>query len=83
MEQTETLKNGFYAMELNKTVWIVPNYYQNLTPVGTGAYGTVWLVCLFISNTVIFSDSLDSFLDGFICVEQIYIEDSCNTQYEV
>ncbi|VDM43373.1 unnamed protein product [Toxocara canis] len=35
------LKAGFYAVELNKTVWTVPEYYQNLTPVGTGAYGTV------------------------------------------
>ncbi|MCP9265574.1 Mitogen-activated protein kinase 14 [Dirofilaria immitis] len=41
MELTRTLKPGFYAVELNKTVWIIPNYYQNLTPVGTGAYGTV------------------------------------------
>lgn len=45
MELTRTLKPGFYAVELNKTVWIIPNCYQNLTPVGTGAYGTVWLVC--------------------------------------
>ncbi|KAK6111213.1 Mitogen-activated protein kinase pmk-1 [Brugia pahangi] len=41
MELTRTLKPGFYAVELNKTVWIIPNCYQNLTPVGTGAYGTV------------------------------------------
>lgn len=48
MELTRALKPGFYAVELNKTVWIIPNYYQNLTPVGTGAYGTVWSVCYFI-----------------------------------
>lgn len=36
------LKPAFYKVELNKTVWVIPNYYQNLTPVGTGAYGTVW-----------------------------------------
>lgn len=47
MELTRALKPGFYAVELNKTVWIIPNYYQNLTPVGTGAYGTVWLVYYF------------------------------------
>lgn len=35
------LKDGYYTVELNRTVWIVPEYYQNLTPVGTGAYGTV------------------------------------------
>uniref|UniRef100_A0A3Q2CXX5 Mitogen-activated protein kinase 11 n=1 Tax=Cyprinodon variegatus TaxID=28743 RepID=A0A3Q2CXX5_CYPVA len=35
---------GFYRQELNKTVWEVPERYQNLTPVGSGAYGTVYLV---------------------------------------
>lgn len=33
---------GFYRQELNKTVWEVPERYQNLTPVGSGAYGSVW-----------------------------------------
>ncbi|KAG9280599.1 mitogen-activated protein kinase 11 [Astyanax mexicanus] len=32
---------GFYRQELNKTVWEVPERYQNLTPVGSGAYGSV------------------------------------------
>lgn len=41
MEGGAPLKEGYYAVELNKTVWVVPEYYQNLTPVGTGAYGTV------------------------------------------
>ncbi|KAK0400105.1 hypothetical protein QR680_003360 [Steinernema hermaphroditum] len=36
-----SVKPGYYAVELNKTVWVVPEHYQNLTPVGTGAYGTV------------------------------------------
>lgn len=35
------VKHGFYAIELNKSVWVVPDCYQKLTPVGTGAYGTV------------------------------------------
>lgn len=35
---------GFYRQELNKTVWEVPERYQNLTPVGSGAYGSVWWV---------------------------------------
>ncbi|TMS38676.1 hypothetical protein L596_005347 [Steinernema carpocapsae] len=35
------IKPGYYAVELNKAVWVVPEHYQNLTPVGTGAYGTV------------------------------------------
>ena len=37
-----SLKPGFYRVELNKTVWEVPLKYQELTPIGTGAYGTVW-----------------------------------------
>uniref|UniRef100_A0A8C4RK85 mitogen-activated protein kinase n=1 Tax=Erpetoichthys calabaricus TaxID=27687 RepID=A0A8C4RK85_ERPCA len=36
-----TAKAGFYRQELNKTVWEVPERYQNLTPVGSGAYGSV------------------------------------------
>ncbi len=32
----------FYRQELNKTIWEVPERYQNLSPVGSGAYGTVW-----------------------------------------
>lgn len=38
----EPLKDGFYKAELNKTVWEVPVSYQELTPIGTGAYGSVW-----------------------------------------
>ena len=36
------MKHGFYRVELNKTVWEVPDRYQNLSPVGSGAYGQVW-----------------------------------------
>ncbi|KAM7401875.1 hypothetical protein PAMP_017152 [Pampus punctatissimus] len=31
----------FYRQELNKTVWEVPERYKMLTPVGSGAYGSV------------------------------------------
>ncbi|XP_039513694.1 mitogen-activated protein kinase 14A isoform X1 [Pimephales promelas] len=31
----------FYRQEVNKTIWEVPLRYQNLSPVGSGAYGTV------------------------------------------
>ncbi|XP_068256496.1 mitogen-activated protein kinase 11 isoform X1 [Nyctibius grandis] len=34
-------RGSFYRQELNKTVWEVPQRYQNLTPVGSGAYGSV------------------------------------------
>ncbi|XP_066931475.1 mitogen-activated protein kinase 14-like [Clytia hemisphaerica] len=32
---------GFYQEELNKSVWVVPDRYQNLNTIGTGAYGQV------------------------------------------
>ena len=35
------LKDGFYSLELNKTLWEVPERYQTLSPVGSGAYGQV------------------------------------------
>ncbi|KAK2113154.1 40S ribosomal protein S26 [Saguinus oedipus] len=35
----------FYRQELNKTIWEVPEGYQNLSPVGSGAYGSVWHCC--------------------------------------
>uniref|UniRef100_A0A8C7MMF5 mitogen-activated protein kinase n=1 Tax=Oncorhynchus kisutch TaxID=8019 RepID=A0A8C7MMF5_ONCKI len=31
----------FYRQELNKTIWEVPERYQSLSPVGSGAYGSV------------------------------------------
>ena len=39
-------KPGFYKIELFKTVWEVPERYQDLSPIGTGAYGTVWYVAV-------------------------------------
>lgn len=32
----------YHTVEINKTEWIVPERYQMLTPVGSGAYGQVW-----------------------------------------
>uniref|UniRef100_A0A8C4QKR4 mitogen-activated protein kinase n=1 Tax=Eptatretus burgeri TaxID=7764 RepID=A0A8C4QKR4_EPTBU len=34
-------RKGFYRHELNRTVWEVPLRYTALTPVGSGAYGSV------------------------------------------
>uniref|UniRef100_A0A3B4WK47 mitogen-activated protein kinase n=1 Tax=Seriola lalandi dorsalis TaxID=1841481 RepID=A0A3B4WK47_SERLL len=31
----------FYRQEVNKTIWEVPERYQSLSPVGSGAYGSV------------------------------------------
>uniref|UniRef100_A0A8C4H462 mitogen-activated protein kinase n=1 Tax=Dicentrarchus labrax TaxID=13489 RepID=A0A8C4H462_DICLA len=39
MSQRERPK--FYRQDVNKTIWEVPERYQNLSPVGSGAYGTV------------------------------------------
>ncbi|KAI6176185.1 Mitogen-activated protein kinase [Aphelenchoides bicaudatus] len=44
------LKPGFYTVELNRTVWIIPDYYQNLTPVGTGAHGAVCAAECLLTN---------------------------------
>ncbi|RWS14987.1 mitogen-activated protein kinase 14-like isoform X4 [Dinothrombium tinctorium] len=35
------MRSGFYRTELNRTVWEIPEKYQNLVPVGSGAYGQV------------------------------------------
>jgi len=35
-------KPHFYRVELNKTEWELPDRYQKLSPVGSGAYGQVW-----------------------------------------
>uniref|UniRef100_A0A3Q0R2Z9 mitogen-activated protein kinase n=1 Tax=Amphilophus citrinellus TaxID=61819 RepID=A0A3Q0R2Z9_AMPCI len=38
---SEPEKPDFYRDEVNKTIWEVPERYQSLTPVGSGAYGSV------------------------------------------
>ena len=38
------IREDFYRVELNKAVWEVPARYQEINAIGTGAYGTVWLV---------------------------------------
>ena len=32
----------FYKQELGKTIWEVPEHYENLLAIGSGAYGSVW-----------------------------------------
>lgn len=41
----------FHKVEINKTEWIVPERYQALTPVGSGAYGQVWYV-IFLNSFI-------------------------------
>lgn len=36
------MAKNFYKVELNRTEWEVPNRYQNLQLIGSGAYGQVW-----------------------------------------
>lgn len=36
------LRMNFHKVEVNKTVWEVPDRYQKLSAVGSGAYGQVW-----------------------------------------
>ena len=45
-----TLKEGFYKVELINTVWEVPERYQNLLPVGSGAFGQVSIITKMISG---------------------------------
>ena len=50
------VKPGFYRVELFKTVWEVPERYQDLSPIGTGAYGTVWcVITLLIYHLTLFN----------------------------
>ncbi|KAF4526136.1 hypothetical protein B566_EDAN012447 [Ephemera danica] len=35
------MKDGFYKVDINRTEWEVPERYQMLSPVGSGAYGQV------------------------------------------
>ena len=44
-----TTKPHFYRVELNKADWQVPERYQNLTPIGSGAYGQVWWAATYFS----------------------------------
>lgn len=39
--------SGFHKVEVNKTVWEVPERYQMLSAVGSGAYGQVWYVPIY------------------------------------
>ena len=38
----ESIGNGFYRTETNKATWEVPERYQELLSIGSGAYGLVW-----------------------------------------
>ena len=44
MATSQAAQVDYYRVEMSKTVWEVPARYQELTPIGTGAYGTVWWV---------------------------------------
>ncbi|CAH3141597.1 unnamed protein product [Porites lobata] len=37
----DDLPVGYYRVELNRTIWEVPEKYKDLSPIGTGAYGQV------------------------------------------
>ena len=42
MSASRQLKPGYYVVELNKTVWELPERYQDLRAIGIGAFGSVW-----------------------------------------
>lgn len=42
MSSPPSARRGFYRQEVTKTAWEVRAVYQDLQPVGSGAYGAVW-----------------------------------------
>lgn len=42
MSSPPPARKGFYRQEVTKTAWEVRAVYQDLQPVGSGAYGAVW-----------------------------------------
>ena len=42
MSSPQLARKGFYRQEVTKTAWEVRAVYQDLQPVGSGAYGAVW-----------------------------------------
>lgn len=42
MSSPSPARKGFYRQEVTKTAWEVRVVYQDLQPVGSGAYGAVW-----------------------------------------
>ena len=48
---TGPMKAGFYELELCATRWCIPTYYQDLHPIGMGAYGQVWYVPMVVRYT--------------------------------
>ena len=42
MSASRQLKAGYYTAELTKTIWELPERYQDLRSIGIGAFGSVW-----------------------------------------
>lgn len=59
------LKPGYYSLELNKTLWEIPDRYKNLQPLGHGAYGSVWYHIPFIFTLYVFYN--------FICILKVLL----------
>ena len=74
------VKPGFYRVELFKTVWEVPERYQDLSPIGTGAYGTVWCVITLLilspylveyMHNIIISSALDTMYNIRVALKKL------------
>ena len=73
------MKPGFYKIDLNKTEWEVPEHYQTLSPVGSGAYGQVWSVNnflklsshLFLIINFILSSAVDSQTENKVAIKKL------------
>lgn len=38
----ETVYGDFVVRSINCSTWVTPHYYEELVPIGSGAYGAVW-----------------------------------------
>uniref|UniRef100_A0A665U0M6 mitogen-activated protein kinase n=1 Tax=Echeneis naucrates TaxID=173247 RepID=A0A665U0M6_ECHNA len=64
----------FYRQEVSKTIWEVPQRYQNLTPVGSGAYGSVCSACDMKTNLKIAVKKLSRPFQSIIHAKRTYRE---------
>lgn len=75
------MKDGFIRVELNRTVWEVPERYTNLQPVGAGAYGQVWYGNVYVQNCLelnhfnyffhIYSSAIDSIHGTKVAIKKL------------
>ena len=71
MSASRQLKAGYYTVELTKTVWELPERYQDLRPIGIGAFGSVWL------------DKKSDIFDRILFLSQTHSSSALDTSFNV